>query len=422
MGAGLFSRNMKMFYDDRKCCHVKKDEKNMWEKCKELQQELVTMRRDLHRIPEFGGNLPKTKAYIIQKLDEMGISYIENPDDSGLTAVINEGTEGKTVAFRADMDALKVQEENDVEYKSEHNGLMHACGHDAHMAMLLGTAKILNENKERIPGRIKLIFQTDEENSRGAERSIAAGCLDGVDAVFGSHIGTLRGKELPPGMITSHPGACMASFDKFVLRVKGYGCHGSTPEKGIDPIQIAAHIVINLQAVIAREISAVKPAVLTIGHIEAGDTYNIIPSEVLIEGTTRAFDEESRQHMAKRIGEIAELTAKTFGGEVEYEMIWGAPPVINDEKMAALMAECARDVVGDDLVIDHVDAPITVGEDFACYANLVPAAFMFLSSSNPEKQTDAPHHNCRFDVDEDVLWIGPAVFVRVAEKFLGIEG
>ena len=392
----------------------------MWEKAKELQQELVTMRRDLHRIPEFGGELPKTKAYVIQKLEEMGIPYQENPDDSGLTAVINEGGDGKTIAFRADMDALKIQEENDLEFKSEHDGLMHACGHDAHMAMLLGTAKVLNENKEKIPGRVKLIFQTDEENSRGAERSIAAGCLDGVDAIFGTHIGTLRGKEIPAGTVISHAGSCMASFDKFVIKVKGYGCHGSTPEKGIDPINIAAHIIINLQAVIAREISAVKPAVLTVGHVVAGDTYNIIPSEVLIEGTTRAFEEEVRQHMAMRIGEIAETTAKVFGGEVEYEMIWGAPPVINDEAMAALAAECARDVVGDAYVIDQVSEPITVGEDFSYYANQVPAAFMFLSSSNPEKKTDAPHHNCRFDVDEDVLWIGPAVFVRVAEKFFGI--
>ncbi|MBQ7797392.1 MAG: amidohydrolase [Lachnospiraceae bacterium] len=392
----------------------------MWNTCKTIQSELVAMRRDLHRIPEFGGDLPKTKAYVIEKLEEMGIPYKENPTDSGLVAIINEGVSGKTLAFRADMDALKIQEENDLEFKSEHEGLMHACGHDAHMAMLLGAAKVLNENKEKIPGTVKLIFQTDEENSRGAERSIAAGCLDGVDAIFGTHIGTLRGKEIPAGTVISHPGSCMASFDKFVLKVKGYGCHGSTPEKGIDPINIAAHIVVNLQAVIAREISAVKPAVLTIGHIEAGDTYNIIPSEVLIEGTTRAFEEEVRQLMAKRIGEIAEATAKTFGGEVEYEMIWGAPPVINNAAMAALAAECAREVVGEENVIDHVDAPITVGEDFSCYANLVPAAFLFLSSSNPKKNTDAPHHNCKFDVDEDVLWIGPAVFVKIAEKFFNI--
>ena len=378
------------------------------------------MRRDLHKIPEFGGELPKTKAYVIRKLEEMGIPYYENPDDSGLTAVINEGVSGKTIAFRADMDALKIQEENDLEFKSEHDGLMHACGHDAHMAMLLGTANVLNKCREQILGRVKLIFQTDEENSRGAERSIAAGCLDGVDAIFGTHIGTLRGKEIPAGTVISHPGSCMASFDKFVIKVKGYGCHGSTPEKGIDPINIAAHIIINLQSVIAREISAVKPAVLTVGHVVAGDTYNIIPSEVLIEGTTRAFEEEVRQLMAKRIGEIAEMTAKVFGGEVEYDMIWGAPPVINDASMAALAAECARDVVGDDYVIDQVSDPITVGEDFSYYANQVPAAFLFLSSSNPEKNTDAPHHNCRFDVDEDVLWIGPAVFVRVAEKFFDI--
>ncbi len=391
----------------------------MWEECRELQQELVAMRRDLHRIPEFGGNLPKTKAYIIAKLEEYGIPYRENVSDSGLVADICGGKPGKTIAFRADMDALKVQEANEYEFRSEHEGLMHACGHDAHVAMLLGTAKVLQAHKDEMSGTVRLIFQTDEENSRGAERSIAEGCLEGVDAIFGTHIGTLRGKEIPAGTVTAHPGCCMASFDKFVLKVRGYGCHGSTPEKGVDPVNIAAHIVVNLQSVIAREISATKAAVLTIGHMEGGDTYNIIPSEVLIEGTTRAFDEDVRQLMAKRIGEIAEETAKTFRGEVEYEMIWGAPPTISNADMAALAAACARDVVGDDMVIDHVDAPITVGEDFACYAQMIPAAFMFLSSSNAEKRTDAPHHNCRFDVDEDVLWIGPAVFVRIAEQFLG---
>jgi len=392
----------------------------MWEKCKDLQNELVAMRRELHQIPEIGGELPKTKAYVIAKLEEMGIPYTENKSDSGLMAEIKGGKPGKTVALRADMDALPIQEANDVDYISKHPGCMHACGHDTHMTMLLGAAKVLNENKADLCGNVRLLFQTDEEGSRGAERTVKEGGVKGVDAVFGTHIGTIISKDIPSGTVICTPGCCMASFDKFVIKVKGSGCHGSTPEKGVDPINIASHIVINLQEIIAREISAVKPAVLTIGHVEAGFAYNVIPSEVLIEGTIRAVEEDVRQELAKRIGEISKATAEAFRGEVEYEMIWGAPPVINNPEMAKLAADCAREVVGDANVIDHVDAPNMGGEDFAYYVNEVPGAFMFLSSSNPAKHTDVPHHNAKFNVDEDVFWIGSAVFVKIVEKFLGM--
>lgn len=393
----------------------------MWEICKDLQDEIVTMRRDLHQIPEIGGDLPETKAYVMKKLTEMGIPFTENKSDSGLIAEITGGRPGKTIALRADMDALPIQEANEVEYISRHEGIMHACGHDAHTAMLLGAARVLSENKDRIPGTVRLLFQTDEEGSRGAERTIKEGGLQGADAVFGTHIGTILSKDIPSGTMVCTPGCCMASFDKFVIRVKGNGCHGSTPEKGVDPINIASHIVINLQEIVAREIAATKPAVLTIGHMEAGFAYNVIPSEALIEGTIRALEEDVRQELARRIKEVAEATARTFRGEVEYEMIWGAPPVISDPEMAALAADCAREVVGESRVIDRVDAPNMGGEDFAYFLNQVPGAFMFLSSSNPEKHTDVPHHNPRFNVDEDVLWIGSAMFVKIVERFLEIE-
>ena len=302
----------------------------MWEKCRDMQDELVKMRRELHRIPELGGNLPKTRAYVEEKLREYGIPFKENESDSGLTAEIKGGSVGKTIALRADMDALPVKEANEVDYVSEHEGCMHACGHDAHMTMLLGAAKILNENREKLRGNVRLIFQTAEEESRGAERSIKEGCMEGVDAVFGTHIGTILSKDIPSGTVVAAPGCCMASFDKFVIKVKGTGCHGSTPEKGVDPINIAAHIIINLQEILAREIPAVKPTVLTICHVQAGFAYNVIPSEVLLEGTIRAVEEGVRQELAKRIGEIAESTARTFRGSVEYVVVWGAPPVVND--------------------------------------------------------------------------------------------
>lgn len=392
----------------------------MWEQCKELQNELVAMRRELHQIPEVGGDLPETKAYVVKKLNEMGIPFVEITTDSGLVATIRGGQPGRTVALRADMDALPIQEANEVEYISKHAGCMHACGHDTHITMLLGAAKVLNENKGQLHGTVKLFFQTEEEGSRGAERIIADGHLKGVDAIFGTHIGTIISKDIPAGTVICTPGCCMASFDKFVLKVKGFGCHGSTPEKGVDPINIASHIVINLQEIIAREIPAVKPAVMTIGHMEAGFAYNVIPSEVLIEGTIRALEEDVRQELAKRIGEVAKATAQAFRGDVEYEMVWGAPPVVNHAEMAKLAADCARDVAGVDMVIDHVDTPNMGGEDFAYYVKEIPGAFMFLSSSNPEKHTDVPHHNPYFNVDEDVFWIGSALFVRIVERFLQV--
>ena len=390
----------------------------MWEECKKLQEELVSMRRELHQIPEVGDVLPKTREYVEGKLKEYGIPFTENSHDSGLIAVIKGGKPGKTVALRADMDALPITEENEVDYRSRHEGAMHACGHDTHMSMLIGAAKVLNEHKDELCGNVKLFFQTNEEGSRGAERMVNDGCMDDVDAVFGTHIGCILSRDIPSGTVVAVPGCCMASFDKFVIKVKGIGCHGSTPEKGVDPINIAAHIVINLQEVLAREIAAVKPAVLTIGKFNAGVAYNVIPSEVVIEGTIRALEEDVRQELAKRIGEISKATAETFRGSVEYEMIWGAPPVVNDEAMAKLAADCARDVLGADMVVDHIAAPNMGGEDFAYYLMKKPGAFMFLSSADPKKHTDVPHHNPRFNVDEDVLWEGSAVFVRIAERFL----
>ena len=391
---------------------------NMWKECKNLQDEIVKNRRELHQIPELGGVLPKTKKYVEDKLTELGIKYTENKSDDGLIATIEGSKKGKVIAFRADMDALPIKELNDVDYISKHEGCMHACGHDTHMAMLLGAAKVINKNKDMLSGTVKLFFQTDEEGSKGAKRMCNEGCMKGIDAVFGTHIGTIISKDVPAGTVICAPGCVMASFDKFIIKVKGNGCHGSTPEKGIDPVNIASHIVINLQEIIAREIPAVKPAVLTIGRMEMGNAYNVIPSEALIEGTIRALEEDVRQYLAKRIGEISKSTAEAFRGKVEYEMVWGAPPVVNDAEMAKLASDCAAETVGEDMVISSLPAPNMGGEDFAYYLNEAPGAFMFLSSSNHAKKTDVPHHNPYFNVDEDVLWIGSAVFVNIAEKIL----
>jgi len=376
------------------------------------------MRRDLHEIPELGFQLPETRAYVMAKLDEYGIPYKKSEKDSSLIATITGGKPGKTVALRADMDALPITEATGVSYCSRHEGRMHACGHDTHTAMLLGAAKVLSEHRAELRGTVRLLFQTAEELAKGAPIVVENGGVDGVDAVFGTHIGTILSKDIPAGTFIVCPGPIMASFDRFVIKVEGVGCHGSTPEKGVDPVNIAAHIVLGLEAVSARELGACVPNVITIGSIHGGSQYNVIPGEVVIEGTTRALNEEVRQKLAKRIGEISAATAAAFGGTVDYTMDWGAPPVTNDDEMAAFAASCAKEVVGEDKVITSVEHPNMGGEDFAFFLQKVPGAFMFLSSANAAKHTDVAHHNPKFNVDEDVLWEGSAVFVKIAEKFL----
>lgn len=390
----------------------------MWQECEKLQDYIVGLRRDLHRIPETGTDLPKTQAYICAELDRLGVSYAKNKGDSGIIGEIKGGKPGKTVLLRADIDALPIHEETGLPFASEHEGRMHACGHDTHAAMLIGALKVLNEHRKELSGNVKFVFQTAEEISKGSQIAIKEGVMDGVDAVFGIHIGSILGASLPSGTISVVPGCCMASFDRFVLTVKGNGCHGSTPEKGVDPVTIACNIVLSLQEVIAREIAGTKPAVLTVGMINGGFAYNIIPSEVKIEGTIRAVEESVRRQLAKRIEEISKNIAAAFRGSVDFFMDWGAPPVINDEKMAALAAKAAAKVLGEERVVTTQDAPNMGGEDFAYYLAKKPGAFMFLSSADAAKHTDVPHHNPKFMVDEDVFCKGSAVFVSIVEDFL----
>lgn len=388
------------------------------DECKMIQGTLKDMRHDLHRIPEVGKYLPKTQKYITDRLTEYGIEYQCNKEDSGVIAWINRGKQGKTIALRADIDALPVEEKTGVDYASCHLGNMHSCGHDAHAAMLLGAAKVLNVHRNELNGEVRLLFQTAEEQLKGAEIMIRNHALDGVDAIFGIHIGTTIGVDIPAGTFTICPGIVMSSIDRFIITVRGKGCHGSTPELGIDPINIAGHIILGLEAINSREFNAFEPVVLTIGKIQSGSQFNIIPDALVMEGTTRTINAEVRKTVARRIGEISRGIAESFGGIAELEMDWCTPPVINDPAMAEFAAECAKEVIGEEKVLTKVPTPNTGGEDFACYLENVPGTFMFLSSANPEKQTNISHHSPVFNIDEDVLWEGTAIFARIAEKFL----
>ena len=391
---------------------------NIIDESKLLQDKLVGIRRDLHRIPEIGFTLPKTRKYIMDRLDSMGIEFTLNEEDSGLIAYINKGKPGKILAFRTDMDALPITEETGAAYASEHDGMMHACGHDAHMAMMLGAAEILKNHENELNGEIRLLFQSAEEISGGAKIMVKNQAMDGVDAVFGIHIGTLAGKEIPAGTFVICPGPVMASFDRFAITVLGKGCHGSTPENGIDPINIAAHIILGLEGITSREISGYTPAVISIGTIHGGSIANVIPDTVRIEGTTRAFDGEIRQKLARRTEEVSRGCAQAFGGDIAFEMERRIQPLINDAGMAAFAACSAAKVVDSGKVLTQMKHPLMGGDDFSCYLEETPGAYLFLSSSDPEKGTDIDHHNCRFDIDEDVLWEGTAVFAQIAADFL----
>ena len=383
-----------------------------------LQDKLVGMRRDLHRIPEIGFSLPETRNYIMNRLDALGIEYEPNEEDSGLIAWINRGKPGKVLVFRADMDALPITEETGAAYSSRHEGRMHACGHDAHMAMLLGAAQILKKHEDELKGEIRLLFQTAEEIASGAKIMVRNRAAAGADAVFGIHIGTLTGKEIPSGTFLICPGPVMASFDRFAVTVLGKGCHGSTPEKGVDPIRIAAHIILGLEGIVSREISSHAPAVISLGTVHGGTYENVIPDTVRMEGTIRAFDEEVRRKLARRIGEVSRGCAQAFGGDAAVEIRRDIQPLINDAGMAALAADSAIKVLGREKVLTQMEHPLMSSDDFSCYLGEIPGAYLFLSSSNPEKGTDLDHHTCRFDIDEDVLWEGTAVFTQIAEDFL----
>lgn len=375
------------------------------------------IREELHQIPELGLNLPMTRAYICKELDKLNIPYKLNEKDSGLVATICGNKEGKVLAFRSDMDALPMGEETGLPFSSQHPGIMHSCGHDAHAAMLLGTARILKAHEAEIPGTVKLIFQSAEETAKGAKAMIEAGALHDpeVDAIYGLHIASIPNANLPTGTLLVTPGCAMVSYDRFILDIKGLGCHGAIPEKGIDPIVIGSNIVLALQEIIARETGATIPAVVTIGSFVGGDTFNIIPDSAHIEGTIRAVEEADRQRIVKRIEEISTSIAAAYRGTCTMTMDWGAPPVVNDEKMVEIAREAGKEVLGEENVATKAALNMG-GEDFAYYLLEKPGAYMFVVTNS-----EYPQHNPHYEFERGLLWRGPAIFSTITKKYFGID-
>lgn len=374
--------------------------------------EIIRFRRHLHANPELSYQEFKTAKFVAEALKSFGLTPTEGIAGTGVVAMIEGKNPGKkTIALRADMDALPIQEVNKVDYKSTNPGVMHACGHDVHTSSLLGTAKILSGLRDQFEGSIKLIFQPGEEkNPGGASMMINEGVLENPRpaSIIGQHVMPL----VPVGKIGFREGMYMASSDEIYIKVIGKGGHGATPELTIDPVVIASHIVIALQQVISRNASPKQPTVLTFGRIIGEGATNIIPNEVNIAGTFRALNEEWRESGLRKIIKMAESIAEGMGGRAEIELSRGYPYLENNPELTRRIREATELYVGKENV---VDIDLTLGsEDFAYYSHKVPASFYRLGTRNEARGITSYVHTPTFDIDEDALKIGPGVMAWMA--------
>lgn len=377
-----------------------------------LQADLTKWRRHLHTHPETGFEEFATTEFIVETLSGMGIAA-SRPGPTGAVADIVGGRPGPTIAVRADIDALPVQEENDIAYRSVNAGRMHACGHDGHTAILLGLAKILQSEKDELPGRVRLIFQPAEEKPPGgAQAMIKAGALEGVAHVIGLHLWS----ELPTGTAGIAPGPLMANADEFTATIVGRGGHGSAPHQTVDSIVLASQYVTALQTVVSRRVDPLQPAVVSVGTIHGGFTFNVIAPETTVTGTVRSFDAATRDLIEKEMERILKGICSQAGAEYRFEFRRGYPAVVNDPAVTDLFKRAAQAVLGNDAVVHH--PPVMGGEDFAYYGQVVPSAFLFLGARNPDKGASYPHHHPRFNIDEDALPIGVEVFRRAVYDLL----
>ena len=383
---------------------------NIIEEVKNNHATVVGWRRTLHQIPELGIVLPQTVAFIVEKLTEMNIAYEVYEDCSCVTATIGNG--GKCILLRGDMDALPVAEEAPLDFAST-NGNSHACGHDFHASSLLGAAKILKDHEDELPGTVKLIFQSGEEIFKGAAAAIKHGLMENpkVDAAFGTHVFA----SAPLNSIHYGKYSC-ASVYGFKIRVQGKGTHGSSPESGVDSLTVGAYILLGLQELIAREISACDEAALTIGHFEGGMAANVIPDYAILEGTLRTFKPEIKSFIMERISEVAESIAKAYRASVTIEELSNVPSVICDDGMTEMLVNAVNEL-GNGMEL----APglhLMGSEDFAFYAEQVPSVMCFLGAGVEDKSKWVGQHNPRIEFNEAVLENEVALYVKMAIDFL----
>ena len=377
-------------------------------------QNMINLRETIHMYPEDGFSEFTTSKIIIEELEKLGIKVQKNVAKTGVVGLIEGKYPGKTVLLRADMDALKIQEQADVEYKSKIDGMMHACGHDGHVAGLLGAAMILNELKDNLHGNVKLVFQPAEERDGGALPMIEEGVLENpkVDAAFAAHLWGY----LNEGEVHLKEGPMRASPDIFNIKVIGKGGHGAVPQESIDPIVITCQIVNSLQTIVSRKINPLDPVVITCGRIQGGDCHNVIPNEVELEGTIRTFNEETRNWVPKVMEDLIRGITTSQGAAYEFKYEPKYPALINDKYMTSFAKESLKKVVGEENVFD-LKEPNMGGEDFAYFAQKVPSAFIFVGIAN-NKSEPVIHHNPYFKWDSKNVGILAQSLSQIAIDYL----
>ncbi len=375
---------------------------------------LVATRRDFHAHPELGFEETRTSALVAERLNAFGYEVKTGVGGTGVVAV-KAGGSGRCVMLRADMDALPIEEANDVPYRSKHPGKMHACGHDGHVAIALEVARRLAGCP--LGGTIKFAFQPAEENANGAEAMIRDGALEAppVDAAFGIHLWN----DLPTGSIGLMPGPVMASVDEFEITVVGRGGHAAAPHQTVDPVLVAAHVVTALQGIVSRQRNPFEEGVVSVTQLRAGRAFNVIPDRADLRGTVRTFGGRFYEDAPRLIERTARGVAQAFGASVEVRYRRRCKPTVNDERMTAVMREVAEAIVGKDRTVSGVRT--MGGEDMSFFLARVPGAFAFVGSAPPGR-TAAPHHSPTFDIDEEALVVGAELLARTAVRFLETGG
>jgi len=388
---------------------------NIKEKLRDANNELINIRRDFHVYPELSNQEFRTQNKICEYLEKWGIEYQSGIAKSGVLAIVRGKENDKTIALRADIDALPIDELTDIPFKSQNKGVMHACGHDAHTAILLVTAKIIKSLQDEIKGNVKFFFQPAEETTGGAERMIADGCMDNprVDAVLGLHMDS----ETETGKIRLRYGKMNASSDEIKIIIKGVSSHGAKPNKGVDPIVISANIILALQTLVSRNISPVDSAVFTIGSIHGGKKANVIPDTIEMECILRTLDNATRQFAKERICDIVQQISKAYGG-IGYVIINESyVPLINNDEMVNLCKETAIEVIGENNILYIANAEM-FAEDFSYFAQEAKGCFFYLGCRNKKEDCIYPSHSNKYKIDEKSLKLGVELQVRNVLKFL----
>ena len=374
----------------------------------DVRDEVIEWRRHLHRNPELSLEEEETSRFVYETLESFGCLELSRPTETSVLARLVGEESGRTVAIRADIDALPIEEENDFEFASQNPGVMHACGHDGHTAILLGTAKVLGELKDHVRGEVRFVFQHAEEIGRGAEELVEAGAVDGVDAVIGLHLAP----RLEVGKVGIGYGPRLAAPDTFKISVEGESGHAAWPQETVDPVAVSAQVVTNLQHLVSREIDPRESLVISVTKIEGGTIHNAVPGKVEMKGTVRTLSKEVRELVPEKMERIVGGIVEAHGASYSFEYRRGPAPVVNHEWVMRVVEETAREVFGDEAVEEA--PPAMSSEDFSGYQQAAPTAFFTLGAGNEEKGITYPNHNPRFDIDEGALENGVKIFVHAA--------